>query len=43
MGTMTDITHDVWMEGTYNAWTCATTDIPYSVQVDGDFTVISCR
>ena len=49
MGAMTDNCmmyrwgmYEVWMDGMDDAQTGAMTDIPYGVQMDGDFTMISC-
>ena len=34
---------DGWMDGMYDAWTGATTDVPYSDGWIVIFTMISCR
>ena len=43
MGAMTDITHDVQMDGMDNTQMGGMTDLPYDVWTDGDFTGVSCR
>ena len=34
-GAMTDITHNGWMDGMDNTWTCAMTDVVYDGWMDG--------